>query len=205
MSGKTFVILLLCWLFSKSSSAQSSNYVVLVFEESYRISMHGTKRYLWVLPEQKLDDSLLIGCLLTGYFTKEVLIKCTKGERMNVFNILPEETVILGDSLRQQVQALRKIIKNHKKKIMSVRFDWTMGQRKTITIYGVPVKGVFCNGRLDRFEEIEHDYFSTVFLPTGPFSFDEGFWETDYGKRLLRQDFSTVPYDKLGSRTFYRE
>ena len=178
-----------------SAQEPSNKYVIFTFEEHYRISPHGMRKYYWI---QQIDSTgsnpLHLSALFISIYSKDNLDDICMGIMTDPFLVgestnfnLPDKHIAVRDSLQI-------LIDKNRKRIQTIQKSWDNGQKSSIYVYVTPISGKFCAAKLRRKESNGEYYNGRIFLPFSNFHLTKEFWDTEAGKRIRASDFSRTNY-----------
>jgi len=173
------------------------NYVVLTFEDSYKISGENPRIYNWIVPQDSIkfyNNSFSV--LLLDHYNKNNLVDCCNGKDTNPFVIEADKKhdLNMDTDYEKGIDNLKEIISKKRKKIQTIIKVWESGQKETISIFATPVTGKFCSLHLDTLGKDQYKYFGEIYMPYSSFSYSPQFWKSDKSKFILNRDLSETPY-----------
>lgn len=186
---KTIVvsILLLATKFSTLAQPRKSQYVVLTFEDTYKITQHDIDTYYWIISADSLKQQHRISPLLLSGFSKNTLESCCKGETVDPFVITDETSYDFTESYFVSTDSLRKLIFKNRTKVQAITKSWLSGQKEKIQVFATPIFGNFCSS------SSTGKYNGRIYFPVSNFQRIDTFWET-MPIKLIGRDFTEVKF-----------
>jgi len=158
--------------------------------------MHGKKEYFWIIASDSLkDNESKLSRLFLSNFSKANLEDCCKGNPIDPYIVTDTSHFILDQAFDKEIETLKMLISKNKSKIQRISKKWESGQKQTITIYAIPIRGHFCFSEFHQIGKERISYNGKVSIPFSSFIFAEGFWETPNAKFILNRDFSNQTFD----------
>lgn len=179
------ITIIFCFVFPIYS--QQSNYVVITFE-----SMDSQKEiieYNWIVPTDSINEKIKIYPLYMDIFSRQDLIECENREKISILTMSEGEDYNLDDNIMDDVNDLKKIILNRKKKIQTLTKKWSNGRKEKIKVYITPITGDFCVGQISNYSGKFFNYYGIIFLPKYNFNYNEAFYNSNKFKIILNEDF----------------
>ncbi|WP_026706150.1 hypothetical protein [Flavobacterium soli] len=177
----------------------TSEYVIITYEIDRNKDQHPTRNYYWIVPIDSLtgDRDFKKYPLYFDEFSQNDLNDCKGNKDLVLFTLVAKEDFTIGDKIKSDIEKLKYIVEDNRKKVESVVKKWTNGYTEKITIYVTPVKGDFCCSNLSSNDEKMINYKGLVYLPIGNFSFNEPFFESDKYKEIINEDYINSNYVNL--------
>lgn len=190
MIGFPFVL-----IFSNCLCQNTRHYVVITFNDVYKVSQHGARNYFWIIPNDSVKsyESELSKLFLSG-FTRNNLEECCDGKAIDPFVLFAHSTFVFDQEYLQDLEELRLLISSHRRKLQSITKKWANGQRERITVYATPIRGRFCYSPFGETGQFRTGYRGGVVLPFSSFECDDSFWKTSSAQFILNRDFSNHPF-----------
>jgi len=173
---------------------EMKSYVIITFEDEYKISQHNKKIYNWIIEVDniKLDN---MSILVLDNYSNQNLMDCINGKKINPTLVFSKTTYNFNEEYLNEVSNLERIIKKNRKKIQIIKKKWiSTGQKEKITVYVTAVKGLFCHSKYLKIEKGEK-YNGNIYLPISKFSYYDNFWCLDKAKYILKNDFSNIKFN----------
>jgi hypothetical protein len=196
---KVFVFLVLLFglainLFSQNS--ESSGYVILTIEDTYKTSQHGTQTYFWIAPVDSINsyNSRMARLFISG-FTQNNLEDCCSGKPIDPVVYDQNSNSSLEQDYALRLMDLKELILKNKKKVQKISKNWQSGQVETVVIFATPVLGQFCSSDFHPIGQHRTGYNGKVYVPKSSFKYDGKFWTTSKANYILKQDFSVLDFD----------
>lgn len=189
-------ILLVMVLCTSNVIAQKENntFLVLCFEEDFKVSQHDTKEYYWIVSTESLETkNLELAKLFMSDFSSDNLIDCCSGEAIDPFLVFEKTDYSFDAGYLNSLDYFENIVRGHREKLQTIKIKWSNGQSKTVSIYGTVVKGTFCISNYHEVSRERTGYSGKVALPYSSFELVDGFW-TSYGDQFRSIDFSQWNY-----------
>lgn len=179
-----------------SQGTEPGLYVVITFDDVYKISQHGKRDYFWIISNDSLKSyESKLSRLFLSDFTKNNLEDCCSGKPIDPFVFTEGSIFTFDDRYSKDLETLTQLILKHKRKLQRISKKWETGQEETITVFATPIRGRFCSSEYHLSGQIRRGYKGQVFLPFSSFAYAEDFWKTTNAKFILDQDFSRHKFD----------
>jgi hypothetical protein len=188
-------VLLLVTVFNVSAQSRQGQYVVLTFEDTYKISQHGTDTYYWIISADSIKQRKNISPLLMRGFSKTTFDSCCKGEPINPFIVTATTSYDFAKPYFISIDTLRKLIFRHRKRIQVVSKKWQSGQEK-LQVFVTPISGFFCTANYARAFGIMADYNGQIYIPISSFHYIDNFWKT-LPIKLIERDFTEIYFSEF--------
>jgi hypothetical protein len=192
------LLVLLAWAVNTSMTQQPSlqKYIVVTFEEKWKISGEGPYYYYWIVPEDSVkSDANPFSYLLLRLFHKNELTDCCNGKDFNPFVIYTKEHYEdLDAEYNKNFDQLMQIVLKKRKKVQEIIKKWQTGQEQDITVFATPVSGKFCSSYLDKFGQYDYHYKEELYLPYSSFTYTPEFWDSAKAKFILHEDYSKINF-----------
>ena len=187
------LVLLLAATFNVSAQSRQGQYVVLTFEDTYKISQHGTDTYYWIISADSIKQQKNISPLLLRGVSKNTFDSCCKGEPVAPFVTTTATTYDFPTSHSISTDSLRKLIFKNRKRIQVVNKKWGSGQREKLQVFATPISGFFCSSKPSpQFLSIG-EYNGSIYVPVSSFHYIEDFWNT-VPIKLVERDFTGIDF-----------
>lgn len=171
-----------------------NTFLVLCFEEDYKISQHDTKEYYWVVSIDSLESkSLELAKLFISGFSSDNLIACCSGEAIDPFLVFDKTEYGFEEGYLNSLDYFKSLVKNNRKKLQTINIKWSNKQSKKVSVYGTVVKGSFCITNFHVLGKARTGYSGKVVLPYSGFELITDFWTLN-GNQLRSRDFSQWNY-----------
>lgn len=181
-----------------SQGTGPGHYVVITFEDIYKISQHGKKDYFWIIPIDSLKSyESNLSKLFMSDFTKNNLDDCCKGNPIDPFVLIEGSIFIFEAGYSKDLGDLKQIVLKNRKRLQRITKKWETGQEETITIFATPLRGRFCSSQFEQFGQKRTGYHGQVFIPFSAFVYAEDFWKSTNAKFILNRDFSGHKFDQI--------
>lgn len=166
-------------------------YVVITYKVDRNKDNHPPTNYYWIVPVDSLNSNNDIKKypLYFDEFSKEDLKDCQENKDLLLFTLVSKEDFNIDSKIKADIDNLKNIVKNNRKKVEQVVKKWSNGYKEEITIYATPIKGNFCFSNLSSSDEKMINYKGLVYLPVGDFSFNESFFKTTKYKEVRYGDY----------------
>jgi hypothetical protein len=187
------IVMIIC---SSNVIAQKVNdtFLVLCFEEKFKVSQHDTKEYYWIVSTDSLETkNLELAKLFISDFSSDNLIDCFSGEAFDPFLIFDKTNYSFEAGYLNSLDYFESIVRGHREKLQTIKIKWSNGQSKTVSIYGTVVKGSFCISNYHAIGRERTGYSGKVAIPYSSFELVDGFW-TSNGDQFRSIDFSQWNY-----------
>jgi len=196
ISQKLALLLLLLinsFVFCQKSS---SEYIIITYEIDRNKDQHPAKDHYWITPVDSLkgNKDFKKYPLYFDEFSKGDLKDCRENKDLLLFTLVSKEDFNIDNKIKSDIENLKNIVKNNRRKISRIVKKWDNGYKEKITIYATPIKGDFCFSNLSSNDEKLINYKGLVYLPTGNFSFNESFFETAKYKEIKFGDYISSNY-----------
>jgi hypothetical protein len=173
------------------------SYVIISFEDVYKISNHKIKTYHWIVEIDSIQSYDIQPSYLFFNFSKQNLEDCCKGIEVDPFLVFPNSKYEIDSLHVSDINKLSAIIAKNKRKVLEVKKNWTSGQKETITIYATPVIGKFCSSNFHKIGQQRQGYTGRVFMPFSSFEYQSKFWQSPESKFILNIDLSKIKFDAI--------
>jgi hypothetical protein len=173
-----------------------AKYIIITFEDSYKISQDDPRDYYWIIPQDSLNsnDNTLSHLYLRN-FSKNNLIDCCNGKNIDPEFITSNTNYDFDSSYFKDFDNLEKILARKRVKVQTITKKWKNGQQEDIIIFATPVSGKFCSSGFHSLGLEEYGYEGQVSIPYSSFTYSEEFWKSNKAKFILNRDFSKVKYN----------
>jgi hypothetical protein len=192
--------LLLLWTLTDSFSQRTGPglYVVITFEDVYKISQHGKRDYFWIISNDSLKSfESKLSKLFMSDFTKNNLDDCCGEKPIDPF-VLTEGSIFIFDAgYSKELENLKQIVFKNRKRLQRISKKWDAGQEETITVFATPMYGRFCSSEYYLSGQTRTGYKGRVFLPFSSFTYADDFWKTANAKFILNRDFSRLNFEMI--------
>ena len=198
VTGLMVLLLILIICNCACGQIMQKQFVIITFEDQYKISQHSKKSYYWIVPVDsvKADDFKLSRLVLNGY-SKQVLESSRLGQKVYPYEVTTASSYDFSKAYFEQLSLLESIVYQNRRKVQQVNKVWISGQKETIRIYATPVMGSFCFTKLDNYGVLISAYTGNIYFPYSGFSCNQAFWKSQFAKNIINQDYSTVKFDVL--------
>lgn len=195
------VILLFLLFFNSFVFCQqsTSEYVIITYEIDRNKDQHPKRNYYWIVPADSLTGhrNFKKYPLYFDEFSQDDLIDCKGNKDLALFTLVSNEDFNIDDKIKSDIEKLKYIVKDNRKKVESVVKKWSNGYTEKITIYVTPVRGDFCCSNLSTNDERIINYKGLIYLPIENFSFNKPFFESDKYKEVIYEDYIDSNYVNL--------
>ena len=138
-----FLFFLVC--FEALSQSASKEYVVITFEDHFKISQHGTETYFWIIPVDSIStSSSSLSRLFVSNFSTNNLQDCCAGGPVDPILVTEVSNFKLDDKYLLNLESLRQLILHDRKKLQRITKKWESGQEETVRVYATAIKGDLC-------------------------------------------------------------
>ena len=174
-----------------------NNYIIITYEYKHKPNFEGTYSYYWIIPQDSIRQhkSALFPLFLKSY-SKSDQIDCCNGKDIDPYAFY-NGTKQFDAIDYSNMERLVAILKQYRKKLMSLTKKWKNGWSETIDIFATPVSGKFCSSNLHPVGQQQYGYKGKVCIPFSSFTYLEKFWASDKGKFLLHQDILIDHYNQF--------
>lgn len=191
--------ILLFFLFFSSfvfCQEQTSEYVIITYKVNINKGHNHEKNYYWIIPLDSLNDSLSMKKypLYFDNFSSDDLKDCRENKDLYLFSYHSDEEFILDDKMQSDINNLKRIVKDNRTKVERITKKWGKGYKEKITIYATPIKGEFCIGNMSSSDEKFTNYKGLVYLPTGNFSYNKLFSESETYNQIKKEYYLNTNY-----------
>lgn len=196
--GSVFLLLLVSLeVFSQSTSTE---YLVITIEDHYKTSQHGTQSYVWIVQVDSITsfNSNLSPVFLSGFSVNNSQ-DCCAGVPVDPIVVTEASNFILSDDYMSNLENLKKLIVQNRKKLQKITKKWMSGQEQTIEVFATAIKGEFCQCDFHPVGQQRTGYKGKVCIPKSSFSAYEDFWKSSKANFILMQDFSVVDFDIISN------
>jgi len=174
-----------------------SDYVIITYEYKHKPNFEGIYTYYWIIPQDSIKQhrSALFPLFLKSY-TRNDQIDCCNGKDIDpyaIFTGTKQFDAMDYSNMRQ----LATILKQHRKKIISLTKKWETGWRETIDVFATPISGKFCSSNLHPAGQQQYGYKGKVYIPYSSFMYAGMFWTSEKGRFLLHQDILSDHYNQF--------
>jgi hypothetical protein len=200
-----YLLTLLCLLFHLSSKSQNliqTKFVVITFEEIYKVNVHGGQRYFWVIPYDPIKSyyNTDVYPLFLSNYTKSQFCDCMNNKATDpTLPSLQPGDYDFDSAWFAKHDFLSKFIidKKNRKLVQTVNKIWSNGAIATISIYAIPVIGKFCSCDFAGSGQVRFGYSGPIFLASEYSEKYGEFWKTEKAKSILRIDYSKFNFRKV--------
>ena len=196
-----WAVLLSAGMTNREARGQSTSgtYLVYTFEDTYKISPHGTESYYWLQPLDSVQAGPAgLRVFFPFGFEASTLFDCRQGTAFNPFSVPVTDMQHKFDKQYfAAADTLERVVYRGRKKIQTITKRWGSGQRETIEVYVTPVAGRFCYAPFSQAGFRGSSYRGLVFLPLSHFKPYPAFWSDPRHAHVLNQDYSQVPFSAL--------
>ena len=183
--------LLLASTFNVFAQSRRGQYVVITFEDTYKISQHGTDTYYWIISADSIKQRKNVSPLLMSGFSRNTFDSCCKGEPIEPFIVTTATTYDLANSYHVSTDSLRKLIFKNRKRMQAVNKKWVSGQQEKLQVFATPISGVFCSSNYDRQSYSMSEYNGRIYIPVSSFHYIDNFWNT-VPIKLIEKDYAEL-------------
>lgn len=192
---KALLVSLLLWYFNLNALAQisRSQYVVFMFEDTYKNSPHGTDTYYWIIPADSLKKHKRIAPLLLSGFSKTTLESCCKGDTIDPYAVTATTSYDFSNNYFAGIDSLRQLIFKNRKRIQIISKKWESGQREKLKVFATPIQGIFCSSKYSiQSSKIGKDN-GRIYFPVSGFNYITNFW-IEVPINLIERDFAAINF-----------
>jgi hypothetical protein len=195
MKSSIVLFLFLILVSFKTVGQQRGEYVIMSFEQTHKISQHGTKKYFWIFSLDSINSyNVMPACLFLEGLSADNVSDCCAGKAMDPVLVFAGSD-FRTDSLNVRWSSeLKTLIKKKRKEIQTIVKDWKDGQKETIRVYATPVSGLFCFSKFHQIGEDRTGYDGLVSLPFSKCDYHGEFWSSSKARYILTRDFSKVSF-----------
>lgn len=198
IKNRTRLLIVFALLFNINMHAQLANqrYVIITFEDSYKISFEGKKIYSWIVPQDSINSSdfQLAFLFLSKLSTKDIF-DCKSNKPIDPGTNFKEPNDTIDIQNEKQCEKLKSIIERKKRKVFSILKKWETGQSEKIDVFVTPIIGEFCFADFHFLGKMATKYDGRVSILSGNFKFDDAFWKERKATYVLHKDFSGFRFD----------
>jgi len=191
-----FLLLMICFAIESNAFGQNlNNYIIITFEQTHKISQHGTKVYHWILPVDSTTnyETLLAHLFLDG-LSDENISSCCNRQPMDPVLVFSDSKFGLDSINREIVENLSKLLIKDRTKIQTITKQWDE-QKETIKVFATAVSGQFCFSPFHEIGQQRTGYKGLVSVPHSMLRPFQGFWSSDKVKFIIHRDFSKMQFD----------
>jgi hypothetical protein len=197
-----FPLLCLLHLSSKSQNLAQRKFVIITFEEIYKVNVHGGQRYFWVIPYDSIKSyyNTDVYPLFLSEYTKSQFSDCMNNVATDpTLPSLQPGDYDFDSAWYAKHDFLSKFIvdKKNRKLIQTVKKTWSKGTIATISIYATPVVGKFCSCNFAGSGQARFGYSGPIFLADEYSEKYDEFWESKKAKSILTIDYSKFNFKKI--------
>jgi len=180
-----------------SLSQHKQSYLIVTLERERNWDLHKAEYSYWIVPLDSLsEDETNFNLLYLSGFSVDAITSCCNEGVLN--SLLTEETSFSLDStLEENIESLIKITDESKRKVQSIRKNWTRKYREKITVYLSPVQGGACECLMDTNLENRIGISKKIFIPNTEFTVLKDFWLSDAYHSIKTYDFGELPFINL--------
>jgi hypothetical protein len=191
-----FVFLTIFLAIQSNTFAQNVNgYIILTFEQTHKISQHGTKVYHWIIPDDSLTDyETSFAHLFLDGLSDDQISSCCNKQPMDPVLVFPDSKFGLDSTSRKIIKDLSKLLIKDRKKIQTIIKQWD-DQKETIKVFATAISGQFCFSPFDEIGQQRTGYHGLVSVPHSNCRVFREFWSSDKAKFIIHRDFSKIPFD----------
>lgn len=195
MKNRVSILLVMIFCTTNVIAQKVNNtFLILCFEEDFKVSQHETKEYYWIVSTESLETkNLELAKLFMSDFSSDNLIDCCSGEAIDPFLVFDKTDYSFEDGYLNSLDYFENIVRSHREKLQTIKIKWSNGQSKTVSIYGTVVKGSFCISNYHKVGRDRTGYSGKVALPYSSFEVVDDFW-TSNGDQFRSIDFSQFNY-----------
>ena len=169
-------------------------FLVLCFEEDYKISQHKKKEFYWIVPIDSLESkNLELSKLFMSDFSGDNLIECCLGKDIDPYLVFDHTEYDFEAGYLNSLESFKRLVKANREKLQTIKIKWSNGQSKTVSVYGSVVRGSFCTSNYHVVGKERTGYLGKVVLPHSGFELVDDFWASN-GGQLRSRDFSQWNY-----------
>ena len=175
--------------------AQTLPYVIISFEDTYKVTQHGTKNYYWIIEVDSLNSYDFEPSYLFFDFTKQNLDDCCNGLEVDPYLVFPDTQFEKDTIYANDLTVLKDILFTKRKKVMDIIKKWSSGQKEIITIYATPIIGKFCRSDFHKIGQQRQGYKGKIYMPLTSFEYYPEFWELNKSKFINNSDVSKLNFN----------
>ena len=182
-------------------SQEKKHYVVLTFEMDRNKDMHGTFVYYWIAEidtAKQIHELELHPLFLHDFTSRDQVDSCCSGKPSLIFAVTSESTFDFSKDYHNNLEELRKLVKQNRKNIQTIKKSWPNNYKEEIRVYATPITGSLCECKM--IDDWSSTYKGKVFMPKEAFKIDRTFWARSE-KSLFGKDFSVFEYVNSDYRT----
>ena len=180
------------------SQSNGSGYVIVLFQDSYKISQHKATNYFWIISQDSIEyDHVRLNRLFLRNYSKNNFVDCCNGKDIDPLIITDSTNYYFDSTYLTELNKLELIITKNKRLIQKVTKKWIGGQTEEISIFAIPISGKFCFSNYKPILQENFDYSGKIYIPLSTFDFSPGFWELKKSKYVLTADFSKTRFDVI--------
>lgn len=194
-----WVLLLVALVYGEArGQTRSGTYLIYTFEDTYKISQHGTTTYYWLQPLDSVQAGpAALSVFYVSGFSASALAQCANSTAVNPFAVFPNESYAFDPTHYAAVDTLKRLVYQGRKKIQTLTKRWPAGQRETVEVFVTPIAGRFCSAPFSPVGLHGSRYRGLVFLPLSHFKAQPGFWSDPRSANVLTNDCSRVHFSVL--------
>ena len=192
---KLLRVVILVVLFISQSKAQpiSGKYLIITLERERSWDVHEAEYSYWMVHADSINE--IRGNLRPLYlkgFSVNNFDSCCLFDSLAMFHVAGSNFNFNNQYL-SQVERLVSIIKQHGKRVQTIRKKWTDRSQEKINIYLTPVNGNFCECKIGS-TGVKIDGISSVAIPKSDFSPNDKFWDGEAARSIKNYDFSNLSF-----------
>jgi len=194
------ILLLLLVSYGAFSQGALKEYVVITVEDQYKVSQHGTQTYFWIVPiDSVISSATNLSRLFLSDFSANNLQDCCVGSAVDPIVVTESSNFKLDGNYLAELESLRKVILQNRRKLQKITKKWTSGQEETVQIFATAIRGEFCECSFHPIGQQRTGYKGNVCVPKSSFSSYEDFWKSPKANTILKEDFSSIDFDVVSN------
>lgn len=189
MKNKVIMFLFLIFdvYFVNSQNVTQSNQLVVTYEIERSNEDHQKRQYHWILTDDilSIEDRIKMKPLYLDSFSSDSFDKCCNNETIYLFSYNTETKFNFNDDYTNDLNRLKRIISENRKKVQSSTKKWSKGgYKEIIRVFITPISGEFCIC-----ENAKSLVNNSILLPKKQFNLNKEFWESEMAKIVFKMDF----------------
>ena len=195
MSSKFLIFCVLIFCANRLlAQKMDGKFLVLTFEENYKVSQHGVKEYYWIVSTDSLETkSLLLSKLYLSDFSSDDLAECCLGVDVDPSLVFETTEYNFMEGYLESLNIFESLVQNNRRWLQTIKVKWENGQSKTVKVYATAIEGLFCFSNYHVIGRARDGYLGKVVLPYSGFKLFDEFWES-HESQLKSKDFSQTNY-----------
>ncbi len=150
------------------------------------------EEYYWIIPYNSIKsvDNYSIFPFYMDEVDNDDIKNCIAGKPLNMLISYQGEDYNLSTNLKKNIKILRSIIRESKKKFLTIEKKWTEKKFQKLLFYITPVRGDFCSSLIAETSGSLFNYKGPVYIPLMNSEFDRDLLHSVEYQYLIQSDFS---------------